>query len=73
MMHETACIESCPEKHWDDKGRCKRCNSNCKVCDTDSDHCTECEEGEVMTATHTCDTSCPAQQFIDNGVCSHCD
>ena len=70
------CVERCPDGFYHGQRQCVECDSTCMTCTGQSDNCTSCVTGDVLSrrsASGKCRSSCGQGYFPSvEAVCEQC-
>ncbi|KAG0729568.1 Furin-like protease 2 [Chionoecetes opilio] len=70
-LHNSECVQRCPEGLYGSRGHCLPCPHGCQSCSSYS-ACSQCSPAFHLY-NNRCVASCPARSFSDRGVCSPCE
>ncbi|XP_063859924.1 furin-like protease 2 isoform X1 [Scylla paramamosain] len=70
-LHNSQCVQECPEGFYGNRGRCLPCRHGCQSCSSYTS-CSQCSF-PFLLYNNSCIASCPARFFRDRGVCSSCE
>lgn len=52
--HINLCLESCPERYFNNSGRCDLCDQKCRSCEGSASNCLECGTNRVSPPSCEC-------------------
>lgn len=68
------CITVCSSTQFysTTNSRCEPCNAQCLTCSVTAATCTSCPTGTYLTASNTCEVSCPSNTYRSSLSCKPC-
>jgi proprotein convertase subtilisin/kexin type 5 len=71
-MLDNKCVETCPDKTFEEQRVCKKCTDKCLKC-SNALTCNTCEAGFSLQTNGKCLSSCPKGSYSADGVCLPCE